>query len=301
MSHNRGSALLSALFIMVLVAISTTTLTLEIHQHIIEAELITSSGQLSRATDFARFWAMHALTHEPYKNFGKAPGMLPVRVKNISIAGMPDTQISMEIIDLNARFNLNNLNKPSMKPVFFQLANHVLKDKSEKTVFNITAAIARAVSDQEPNLLQHNTKIIAHTPMASLSELDLLAEVTPEVRNKLLPYVTVLPRNTPINLNTASEDIIMALLGDEKDTESLEALLALRADKRIKSMEEVTSLLKKMQIESSLVTLESQYFLSIGRLKMEQHEAIVYSLLKRVKNKQEEDVIYLLRETWNTN
>ena len=51
----------------------------------------------------------------------------------------------------------------------------------------------------------------ANGPMASVTELRLVDGVTPEVYERLAPYVTALPEPTTININTAPEQVLRAL------------------------------------------------------------------------------------------
>lgn len=300
MIHQRGSALLSALFIMTLVAIATTTLVLQVRHHIAETQLIISSEKKRALAQAVRFSAMHALTDEKNKDFGYTSDAPPIHLHNVSIDGIPNAQFSLEIIDLNARFNLNDLYKPALKNAFFRLARHVLEDKSGKTAFGMASSIAKWVSDYRLGPSQHQTEFIAHTPMASLSELDFVKEITPKAREQLLPYITVLPRDTPININTTSDDILMAFVQGDKAAQALEKLLSLRGSNPIESIESVGELLKEMAIDPSFVTVESEYFLSIGQVNMGKQEITLYSLLKRVKNKEEDKaVVYLIHETWH--
>lgn len=298
--NQKGSALLSALFIMTLVAITTTTLVLQLRHHIAETQLIISSEKKRALAQAVRFRAMHALTEKKYKNFGRVGDTPPIILQNLSIEGMNDAQFSIEIIDLNARFNINDLYKPALKNVFFRLTRHVLEDKAGKTAYSITSSIAKWVSDYRLGPTQHQTEFIAHAPMASLSELNFLPEITPKIKEQLLPYITVLPRDTPININTTSDDILMAFVQGSKAAQALEKLLQLKAQGPIESIESIGDLLKDMAIDTSFVSVYSEYFLSIGRVKLGKHEITLYSLLKRVKNKEEDKtVVYLIHETWH--
>ena len=46
--------------------------------------------------------------------------------------------------------------------------------------------------------------------MMSISELRLVKGVTPEIYASLAPYLTALPKATPINVNSASPEILQA-------------------------------------------------------------------------------------------
>ena len=73
-TNHRGSALLSALFIMTLVAIATTTLTLQLKTNLDKTRLLFKTQQFQLESVAIRYWAMDALTNKKNKDFGRTPG-----------------------------------------------------------------------------------------------------------------------------------------------------------------------------------------------------------------------------------
>ena len=62
--RNRGSALISALFIMTLVAIAATAMSTRLQLDIYRTRLTISSDKLFLASQAVTFWAMHTLSNE---------------------------------------------------------------------------------------------------------------------------------------------------------------------------------------------------------------------------------------------
>ena len=297
----RGSAILSALFIMTLVAIATTTLTLQLKNNLEETRLLFKTNQFQLDSTVARYWAMDFLGNKKNKDFGHIPDKTTHIEKNVFFPLLPDTHFSIKIVDLNARLNLNNLKYPSGKTTFYRLTKHLLEDESDKKSYPLTSALANWITDYQPGNTQHNTTFIAHLPITSLSELSLIPKVNPEDLKILMPYLTALPSKTKINLNTASENLLMAMAALGPDTvKHMEELMDARGEKGIDALSDVKNILKKLSIEEDDVTTESEYFLSIGEVKQNELTRTLYSVLQRVKNKNGTYTVHLIHETWNT-
>lgn len=310
----RGSALLSALFIMTLVSIATTTMTVQLQHAIEQTRLVLSTDQDTLTAEALRYWAMAALVNPKTRDFGRDPTMLILTNEESPMPKIPGVELSAQLFDLQALFNLNNLNDSKLKTPCHDLFNEVLEDASKKQAFQLINAISNWVSNnkKESNYNKYNkyyakqkpAYITAHQPMASLSELKLIHGVTPEIYLALFPYVTVLPPPTKININTAPEIILTALGASSSKDErqkQVKALIDARGKKGIQSIYQVKNILNKLSIDLNNVTLESEYFLSIGRVKTASFERALYSILHRSKARDGTYSVQLVQETWNTN
>ncbi|MDF1678656.1 MAG: type II secretion system minor pseudopilin GspK [Legionellaceae bacterium] len=302
LKSNKGSALLSALFIMTLVAIATTTLTLQLKNSLNETRLLFNTNQFQQDSIVVRYWAMDFLASKKHKHFGHKPSQTQHIEKHITFPSLPEYHFSAELIDLNARFNLNNLKYPSGKTTFYRLTKHLLEDASDKKSYPITSALSNWITEYQPGHTQHDTQLIAHLPIVSLSELSLVPNIKLKDLQVLMPYLTALPamRKTPININTASEDLLMAMANGQDAVKHMEALFEARGEDGIESMNDIRDTLRKLAIQEEDVTLESDYFLSIGHIKTKTLKRTLYSLLQRVKNKDGSYSVHLIHETWNT-
>jgi len=300
-TNTRGSAILSALFIMILVAIATTTLTLQLKNSLDETRLLFKTNQFQLDSIITRFFAMDFLTDKKNKDFGHVPGKTTHTEKKIFFPSLEDTHFSVKIIDLSALFNLNNLKYPSGKTTFYRLTKHLLEDESDKKSYPLTSALTNWVIDYQPGNTQHNTNFIAHLPMVSLSELALIPNIKSDDLEKLIPYLTVLPPKTKININTSSEDLLMAMASQGPNTvKYMEELIDARGEKGIDNLSDIRNILRQLSIEEDDVTTESEYFLSIGQIKKDTLTRTLYSVLQRVKKKNGTYTVHLIHETWNT-
>ncbi len=298
--YNQGSAILSALFIMILVAIATTTMTLQLKNSLDATRLLFQTHQLQLDSTITRFWAMDFLSHPKKNTFGHTPGQNIYTQKKIDFPMLPDIHFSAELIDLNARFNLNNLTSTTGKTAFYRLTKHLLEDEDNKKSYPITHALTNWVSHYEPGHEKNNTVFLAHLPIVSLSELLLIPDINPEDLEPLMPYLTALPVQTRVNINTASEELLMAMARGNNAVQYMEELIEARGKKGIKSLADIKPILKKLLIKEDDVSTESEYFLSIGHITKNKITRVLYSLLQRVKNKDNTYTVYLIHETWNT-
>lgn len=307
----RGSALLSALFIMTLVAIATTSMTVQLRQNIEQTRLVITTDQLSVSSEVLRYWAMAALLDKETGAFGRDPSMLILTDAESPMPKISGVQFSAQLFDLQALFNINNLEKTKFKTPFYRLLNDILEDESKKHAYRLADAVTNWVSDAKSPAGQNKYAgfyakqkppyLAAHQPMASLSELRLVQGVTPEVFQALFPYVTVLPPPTKININTAHETLLMAFGQGEEAAENAQALIEARGEKGIQSINQVAALLKKLSLEPNDVTLESEYFLCIGQVHTAAFQRTLYSVLRRTKAPNGTLSVHLIQETWNTN
>ena len=314
MTPIRGSALLSALFIMTLVAIATTTMTVQLRHSIEQTRLVLTTDQDALTAEALRYWAMGALVNPKTRAFGRDPSMLILTDAESPMPKIPGVKLSAQLFDLQALFNLNNLENSKFKTPFYRLLQDILEDASKKQAFQLASAISNWVTDAKsehnPNKYdgfyakQKPPYVTAHQPMASLSELRLIKGVDREVFQALFPYVTALPPPTKININTAPETLLMALsqTEDEEDLpKQIQALIEARGEKGIQNINQVVPILKKLSLKLDDVTLESEYFLSIGQIKTSAFERTLYSVLRRSKARDGTFSVHLVQETWNTN
>ncbi len=129
--------------------------------------------------------------------------------------------VSIQLIDMQGRFNLNNLITVDDK------VNLVAKERFQKLLYvlKIQPDISNAIIDWidtnqniepsggEDGSYQANTPpgLPAGRPMISVTELRAVHGVTESMYEQLAPYVTALPVGTPINLNSAAPRILQAL------------------------------------------------------------------------------------------
>jgi general secretion pathway protein K len=155
--------------------------------------------------------------------------------------------LEYSIIDLQSRYNLNNLNnrnpalRSAQKRVFLNLLELLeigeLQDRE-----SLYAALFDWLDENDlevVNGVESGFYKVKNTPyyaadqkLTSLGELRYVEGFTREVIRKLKPYVTVLPiDNARININTTSTEVLSSLSSvPVVDVSSVAAFLAIRSD-----------------------------------------------------------------------
>jgi general secretion pathway protein K len=143
--------------------------------------------------------------------------------------------ITGRLEDLQARFNLNNLIGAD------GMENQLARRQFERLLNNLELdpALAGAVvdwldPDTELRFPTGGEDVVytsldppyrtANSMITSTSELLAVAGFDKEIYQRLAPYITVLPRGTKLNVNTAS-DVVLASLSDDLDPSTAAALV----------------------------------------------------------------------------
>jgi general secretion pathway protein K len=148
--------------------------------------------------------------------------------------------ITGRLEDLQARFNLNNLvgadgmEDQLARSQFERLLNHLEIDPGlagavvdwldpDTELRFPTGGEDVVYTSQDPPYRTANAMI------TSTSELMAIAGFDRDIYRRLAPYITVLPRGTKLNVNTAS-DVVLASLSDNLDLATAAALVEERAN-----------------------------------------------------------------------
>ena len=299
---NRGSALVSALFIMTLIAIAASAMSKHLQLDIYRTQLTINSGELYLAAQKIRFWAMDSLKRPNYglqhaDSTGKVLAYpLSELYRGIKIKG--------SLYDLQSRFNLNNLLDKKYLPVFARLLKACIAKKFESEQHEIIKSmniwINPYTDDSDLNfyLKQDPAYTPGYQPMVSISELNLVRGVNPISYSQLQSFITALPELSPININTAKPALLRAL-SPRIDDDAITALLTERVRKGAIDLNKIEPLLKKLQIDSALITTESNYYLSVATVSSSDLNLQLYSVIKRYRDKTGNIVFKLISESIN--
>lgn len=310
----QGNALLTALFLMALIAIAATAMVKQLSVSISRTERFIQTDKLYLAAELVPLWAMSTLAETDFPlipiNTQGLMLSLPAKLQN----QYPGYQLSGSLYDLQSKFNLNGLTDPKMQAIFTKLAQQLDPSLSTPLISALTAAIINWISPQnalnQDKWTQYYQSLSqpylpAHQPMQSIYELNRVAGVSPDLFQKLLPFVCVLPQMTPINLNTASSKLIRALTNKE-NTAAIEDFISHRTAKGIKSDEELSEIVTKLGVNPTTVAFQSNYFLAVAIVSQGKQKLTLYTILKRSKNKTTPDQlpsnwkVSIVRQSINT-
>lgn len=306
---SRGGALLTALFIMTLVAIVATAMSTRLQLDIYRTRLIIMHDKLYLASQAVTFWSLNELNNSNNK-FSRLneQGMVAAYPKNMESI-YSQVVLTGGLYDLQARFNLNNLIEKKYTLPFINLLSNVYSDVNNSDKINIVVALKNWLMTYDLSLgkdiytsyyhAQNPAYNPTHQLMKSTSEFRLVKDVSAALYLPLEPYITVLPETTAINLNTAPKEILMSLGNGLTESQVSELIMA-RSEKGISDLKDIDELIKKIDLPSQQITLESNYFLSVAVAKSAEFNLVIYTLIHRSKDKKGKTSVSIIKESINT-
>ncbi|KTC65852.1 general secretion pathway protein K (plasmid) [Legionella adelaidensis] len=300
---SQGSALLTALFIMTLVAIAATAMSMRLQLDIYRTQLTTTHDKMYLATQGVLFWALDKLGQK--KMFFSSSIVPPPNF----LTDYSEFKVTGEIIDLQAKFNLNNVQDKKYQTFFLQLLKNIAVPINSSQQKTLSAALTHWVSPYRLDkgkdpfldyyLAQKPPYLPSNLPLQNISEFRLIADVTPALYQSLEPWVTALPEVTSININTAPKQVLMAL-GNGIDDATAKEIIKAREEKGIDNLQSITPLLKRSDIPIEQITLESQYFLVVANVKFQDTILISYTVVKRARDNKGKVSVGVVMESLNT-
>lgn len=307
--NDSGSALLTALFIMTLVAIVATAMTTRLQLDIYRTNLLLSHDRLYLASQAVQFWSFSELSNKK-NTFSRSEkqGLVasyPDNLKSI----YRDVRLKGELYDLQGRLNLNNLIDVKRLPGFIKFFKNSDEEIDGKKAKSMALAIVDWISPYDLShgkdtymsyyLSQNPPYYPSHQLMKSPSELRLIKGIDTKKYLNLLPYISVLPETTPININTASPAVLTSL-GDGISKEQVDKLLEAKGGSEAKNLNKLNPILQSMNIPSGQVSVLSTYFLSVAYASNDDDALIVYRLIKRTIDNGGNVSVTMLHESINT-
>ncbi|MEO8060475.1 MAG: type II secretion system minor pseudopilin GspK [Burkholderiales bacterium] len=298
--HQRGAALLTAMIIVVLIVTLASSMVWQqwraVQVEVAERARSQSAWILSGALDWARLIlredARGNVDHlgEPW-----AVPLAEARLSTFLAADAnntddgPEAFLSGSITDAQARYNVTNLVDPAkgvINPLEFaafeQLCQNVGVDSSVATLIagGLRDALAPAGSGS------------ANAPLLpeSVAQLSWLG-VDPASLELLAPYIVVLPVVTPVNVNTASAEVLVAVIKGN-DHATAERLLQVRQRTPFSDLKKFWAQVPALAPQAGAsappanLSVNSSFFEVRGRLRLSDRVLEESSLVQRVQGRQ---------------
>ncbi len=316
-NEQQGAALLLAMVIVALVATVTAGMVWQQTRAVQVEEAERARAQagwiLSGALDWARLILREDLRNnrsgaQPHDSLDE-PWATPLAEARLSTflaadkdnntdAG-PEAFISGSISDAQARFNLRGLLADDGKVLPPQQA---ALDRLCSQAGAPTDTAQRIVQGLQASLFPEAeaTASTAAGPPLRPGRLADLAWLGIDLATlaRLEPFVDMLPVATPVNLNTAPREVIVAAI-DGIDLGSAERLVQARQRKPFRTLDEAREQLPQgTTLEPNRVSVISSYFEVAGRLRLEDRVLEERSLLVRREN--QVDVLRRERQSFTT-
>lgn len=297
----RGAALLLAMIVMALVAVVTAGMVWQQERAITIEAAERARSQAAWILNGALDWSRLILREDQRNNRGgpgvdslNEPWAQPLAEARLSTFlaadkdnnadGGPEAFLSGAIEDAQSRWNLRVLVDDAGKVVPVQLAAlerltglaGVPTDTAQRIAQGLAAAMAPPGGDPTRN-----------PPLrpVQLSDLSWLG-IDPAVIERLAPYVDLLPQPTPVNVNTAPRETLVAAV-DGLDLGGAERIVQARQRKPIRDLAELQALTPGLNFDPARVSVNSSHFRVAGRLRLEDRVLEERSLLVRRDNRVE--------------
>lgn len=303
----KGAALITALFIMTLVAIAATSMSLNLQINIYRTHLKINADKAYLASQTVSFWAMSKLLKTCAKKSLNKPCFIPnPLVFPEKDYRYPGAHVEGSLNDLQSFYNINNLIDDKAIPGFLNLLKHLLPKASNIKRQRLALAIANWVRPAKSGYIpgdnyytqQKPPYLASHVLITDLSELKLIKEIDPVIYGKLYPHLTALPEQTKINLNTASATVLYGL-GYTINSQHVETITQARMQKGGITPKKLTTLLEELPILKDASTLSSHYFLTQAKVHIGQQSLINFTTLKLTKESKKKTKASIIKESFN--
>ncbi|WP_310463320.1 type II secretion system minor pseudopilin GspK [Sphaerotilus sp.] len=297
--RQRGAALLTAMLIVTVVATLASGMVWQqwraLQVEAAERAQTQSQWVLQGALDWTRMILREDAREGGADHLGE-PWAAPLAEARLStflaadtsMAGdAPDAFLSGRIEDAQSRYNLRNLiqqGKVSRSELqtlerlcgFLGLNGDVAPRLAEALRRATPGSATEAAPDSGASI---GTATLPLMP-TSVEDLGWLGLDAATVL-RLKPYVVLLPRETPVNLNTAPKEVIAAVLPGI-DLASAERLVQSRLREHLKSPADAKAVLGERALtDARRVSVNTNYFIVYGALRLDQVTVAQRSLLER--------------------
>lgn len=298
----RGAAIIMAMLIMALstVIISGLFWRQNVTVRSIENRLALSQTRwIERAaTDWARVILRQDLNISTVDHLGEV-WALPVAETKMDETvtagakidnGASNASLSGQVVDMQGRFNINNLVQNGIpNPVeieaFAQLLTIVSQPKglAEALVAHLVSVAPKPAAPADGSPSKNNG--LRGLPLKRTADLAQIKGFDSRAISALDPFVVILPVPTRININTASAEVIASRVVG-LDLSAARSLVVQREKAFFTSVAKAASLLNTAQsLPDSLWSVSSGYFLVRGVVKFERVESRSDTLFERKPDK----------------
>lgn len=290
-TSQRGAAIIVALFVTSLVTIASVAMIERLRMDLRRTELIINDTKARLYAEGSIAWAMEQLNANLKR---KKPDIITdIMPLHSPVNKIENAHIYSTIYDQEGLFNINNLTDPETQQGFIQLMKAIAPNMKVDDVKNLIIALRDWISPTGTNnqldeyyAKQSPAYVAPHRLMVSISELRLVKGMTPRLYAKLSPFVTALPEQTKLNINTAPPQVLMSL----SPSLSLDAANAIVNHRKQHPFTTVESFLqfdivKNNRLDDKKINIISAYFLVKTSVKIAHQEKILYTLLHRMLNK----------------
>jgi len=286
MNYQHGVALITVMLIVALATITAVAMTTRQQFDIYRTANLINNDQAYLYALGGESWIKKILLRDSKK----VDNLQDIWATSIPALPVPGGYITGQTIDLQGKFNLNNLLQDDGKIS----SKDIIVLERLLNILELPISLAQIIVDwidnnEEPliNGAEDNVYLMknpayrtANRLLFDPSEIRLLVEI--EEYYKLLPYISTLPTRTSININTTSDKILMALVEGLAENEVIR-LISEREQQPFSSIQNFVThdILAGLKIHDENISVTSSYFLFAAEVKIAQGRAKLNSVLHR--------------------
>ena len=290
--RQQGVALITALLVVAIATVAAVAMATRQQMDIRRTGGLLHSEQAYAFSLGAESWAQVVLARDKrdskidtlYEDWSTQP---PVSVvEGGSIIG--------RILDLQGRFNVNSLvdgNGVADKDAIERYKRLLSRlDLDEALAYPLADWIDSNIDVLFPDGAEDEVYLGASTPyraanrlVADISELRLVKGYEPEVIEKLRPFIAALPEATPLNVNTASAEVL-STVAENMSLADGESLVETRGEDGFETVAKFTQqkeLSGKQKLTAAQLSVESDWFLMVSEANIGLSRARLASLIQR--------------------
>jgi general secretion pathway protein K len=302
--RSRGLALIMAIVTVALVAGIATALMSSQHLTIRRTTVLLDSEQAWWVTRGVEAWVVGILEND--RKDGQFDALGEDWAQPVDYLPVDQGFVRGGVVDLQGRFNLNNLNPRIPGEKYQQQFRNLLRNLTDVDVpQGLDSAVRDWIDeDQTPNTMNgaEDAEYLnltppyrtANQPFTVVSELLAIRGMTPEIYARLRPLLATLPAAkaqgtsaTRINVNTAPAEVLRALSATTDDTK-LAAFVGRRVDDPIENASELGALIGEgiwgAEVTAEVLDFKSQFFQIQGEVFVGSSRVALYSLIHRPDN-----------------
>ena len=289
-SRQRGVAIITALLIVAIATTVSVTISTRLQLDVRRTGNIIAGDQAYLYTLAAESWSQRILKDDREDNeIDHLGDNWAIELPPLPVEG---GYIKGKLSDLQSCFNLNSVpggadNKLASTRLDRLLSNLGIDKGGTQAIIDwLDDDLQTTIPDGAEDVYYMNLERpyrTANTPILSISELRLIKGFEkPEVYDTLLPHVCAFGINTPININTATAEVLRSLADDLSDAD-VEKIIEQRNESAFVDINAFTSFndLKKKIADTQGLSVDTEYFMLQTESSIGQVRVITYSIIHR--------------------
>jgi len=296
MMRERGVAAITAILIVAVAASAATFMLAQQSAMVDQAMLLASRAQADHYAEAGLDWARGVLAEDAARA-GSVDHLGEGWAQPIAALPMDRAIVAGFIEDAEGKFNLNNLFAEGRSEPDYRILQRLLKE------LGLPVELADAVMDWvDPDgdlagpggaedayyLSLRRPYRAANQPMAHVDELYRIRGFDAATVARLKPHVTALPgrKRTPVNINTASEAVLVAIFDGKVAREQIEERIAIRRTKPFLTANDIASFAPRAdsRVSTTDLAVKSDFFLV--RVQVAQDDVTVATEALVIRNAQ---------------